>query len=58
MGLFVDIGLSTYQFIPYYAGAHTHARAHTHTHTHTHTHNPHNHPTHILMPFEDRELTG
>ena len=39
------IGISTKQFIPYYASI-----IHKHTHTHTHTH--------IFIPFEDSEPTG
>ena len=46
--------MSTYQFIPYYASAHTrtHTHARTHTHTHTHTHAAHT-DAHILMPSSE-----
>ena len=56
------VGISTYQFILYYANVvhtwkfipstHTRMQAGTYARTHEHTH------THILIPFEDRKLTG
>ena len=48
---YCNTGMSTHQFIPYYASAR--ARAHTHTHAHTHAART---DAHILMlSSEDRE---
>ena len=41
------IGISTYQFIPYYSSV-----QYTHKHTHTHTH------ARIHVPYKDSEPTG